>query len=159
MSQRWSAVPDALCGTKGFWVRGIKKYCVILPQHTPLQPSTLHTQKQWLHCIEEVRILSFLLLQRHRLCSSSSRALQWGGEDFFQHKWPLLVGFGANSSIPTAGILPSQCCPAVTPEQKHHHLPQKKILNTRGVNKMRMPIQSYSEDGITKQLVSMSKWP
>lgn len=32
-------------GPKGFWARGSKNYCVIFPQHTSLQPSTLHPQK------------------------------------------------------------------------------------------------------------------
>lgn len=112
-------------GPKGFWARGSKKYCVIFPQHTSLQPSTLHPQKQWLHCTEEVRILSFLLLPRQHLQSSSSRALQRAGEDFFNtndccllaaQTWAALVVFGANSSSLTAGIFLSQCCPAVTPK-------------------------------------------
>ena len=72
--------------------------------------------------------------------------------------WAALVVFGDNSSLLTSGIFLSQCCPAVTPEQSHHHLLQKKILNTGGVNKMHISIHSYSEDGITRQLVTTSKW-
>lgn len=39
----------------------------------------------------------------------------------------------------------------------HHHLLQKKILNTGGVNKMRISIHSYSDEGIIRQLVRISK--
>lgn len=39
----------------------------------------------------------------------------------------------------------------------HHHLLQKKILNTGGVNKMHISIHSYSDEGIIRQLVRISK--
>lgn len=39
----------------------------------------------------------------------------------------------------------------------HHHLLQKKILNTGELNKMHVSIHSYSDEGIMRQLVRMSK--
>lgn len=40
----------------------------------------------------------------------------------------------------------------------HHHLLQKEILKTGGVNKMHIWIHSYSDEGIIRQLVRMSEW-
>lgn len=60
-------------GLKGFWVEEAR---IIFPQHTSLQPSTLHPQKQLLHCTKEMSTLTFLLVQGQHLCSSSSTVLQ-----------------------------------------------------------------------------------
>lgn len=39
----------------------------------------------------------------------------------------------------------------------HHHLLQRKTLNTGETNKMHISIHSYSDEGIIRQLVRMSK--
>lgn len=76
------------------WCVGPDKILGQRKQEVPSHLSTAHitaafntaSQKQWLHCTEELRILLFLLLQDQHLWSSSRRALQCSGEDLFQHK-------------------------------------------------------------------------
>lgn len=145
---------------------GVKQNCVIFPQHTSLRPSKPHPQKQRLHCTEEAQILLFLLLQGQYFCSSLEMMVG-SREDFFQQKWLLSPG---SSDLNCTGCFQSQqfsfhcpllaqCCPGVTPDQSHHHLLQKKILNTGGgVKKMHLSTHSYGEDEITRQLIRMSKW-
>lgn len=70
--------------------------------------------------------------------------------------WTALVVFRANNSVFTVLSFPNAA--QVSLLTSHHHLLQKKILNTGGVKKMHLSIHSYSEDGITKQLIRMSKW-
>lgn len=68
-----------------------------------------------------------------------------------------LVGFGANSSILTAGLFLSQCCLLlVTPKQPPPSAAEK-ILNRGELNKMHVSIHSYSDEGIMRQLVRMCK--
>lgn len=154
-------------GPKGFWARGNKKYCIIFPQHTSLQPSMLHPQEQWSHCTEEVRILSFLLLQGQHflLILQQGFAVGWGRllpTQMTLASWKLRPELHCLFLEPTAqfSLLPFSILSTaqVLLLNSHHQLLQKKILNTEEVNKMQISICSYSEDGITRQLFRMSKW-
>lgn len=127
VSQRWSAVPDVLCWSEGILGRGSKEYCVIFPpvHHCSLQHHiprnnyyiVLRKLVHFLFCCFKASIFAHPLVQfcnrlgktpsntnDCRLLAAQTRAA--------------LVGFGANSSILTAGLFLSRCCPLlVSPKQ------------------------------------------
>lgn len=153
--------PMRCVGLKEFWVEETR---IIFPQHTSLQPSTLHPQKQLLHCTKQMSTLSFLLLQGQHLCSSSRTVLQEGGRllptqiaswQLRQELHWLGLGQTAQFSLLAFSFLSVARCWSVL--NSHHHLLQEKILNTGGVNKMHISIHSYSDKGIIRQLVRISK--